>query len=321
MKMTINRQLNNRQIRQLPYTLSGFLIRKTLKMRDQSHLSCNPLTDNLLCKLKAICQIMYCIVEVGALFSRQTRTSAGHRIMQYKIRYAFSVNVYIFPIMLDYYSEKLSAERLRKVYELAPPRTRQYLRAEIDFVKTRIKGAGMVLETGCGYGRVLEPLSGCVDNIIGIDSSRSSLRMALQEHDKLSNISLFCMDASRLGFNNNSFDAVVCIQNGISAFHVDRAKLIGEALRVTRPGGQLLFSSYSEKFWDYRLRWFGIQAEHGLLGEMDYKATGDGVIVCKDGFRAETVSPDQFKQLASQFDIRPEIIEVDSSSLFCIMRK
>ncbi len=29
-----------------------------------------------------------------------------------------------------------------------------------------------------------------------------------------------------------------------------------------------------------------IQTEHGLLGEIDEEATGDGVIVCRDGSRA-----------------------------------
>ena len=35
--------------------------------------------------------------------------------------------------MVDYYTEKLSAERLRKVYEVATPRIRQYLEAELNY--------------------------------------------------------------------------------------------------------------------------------------------------------------------------------------------
>ena len=36
--------------------------------------------------------------------------------------------------MPGYYSEKLSAERLQKVYRVATPRVKQYLAAEIDYV-------------------------------------------------------------------------------------------------------------------------------------------------------------------------------------------
>jgi hypothetical protein len=34
--------------------------------------------------------------------------------------------------MAHYYQERLSAERLERVYEVAPPRVKRYLSAEID---------------------------------------------------------------------------------------------------------------------------------------------------------------------------------------------
>jgi SAM-dependent methyltransferase len=113
------------------------------------------------------------------------------------------------------------------------------------------------------------------------------------------------------------FDVVVCIQNDIAIFNVDQRKLIKEALHVTRSGGRVLFSSYSERFWKDRLEWFRIQSQHGLIGEIDDDATGDGVIVCKDGFKASTFSPDDFISLTSNFEIEPIITEVDGSSLVC----
>jgi 2-polyprenyl-6-hydroxyphenyl methylase/3-demethylubiquinone-9 3-methyltransferase len=67
------------------------------------------------------------------------------------------------------------------------------------------------------------------------------------------------------------------------------------------------------------LEWFRQQALHGLLGEVDEEATGDGVIVCKDGFRAETGGPDEFTRLAGNAGVRYEITEVDGSSLFCVV--
>ncbi|GAF70576.1 unnamed protein product, partial [marine sediment metagenome] len=119
------------------------------------------------------------------------------------------------------------------------------------------------------------------------------------------------------GFRDGVFDVVVCIQNGISAFHVDQRVLIAESIRVTRPGGRVLFSSYSERFWKHRLEWFRLQAEQRLLGEIDWQATRDGVIVCKDGFRATTIGPDEFISLTSEFNVQRRIVEVDQSSLFC----
>ena len=78
-----------------------------------------------------------------------------------------------------------------------------------------------------------------------------------------------------------------------------------------------MFSSYTPQFWQHRLEWFEIQSAHHLIGEIDYQATGNGTIVCKDGFRATTVDRASFEKLAASLDVIPRITEVDGSSLFC----
>jgi SAM-dependent methyltransferase len=219
--------------------------------------------------------------------------------------------------MPGYYDDKLAAERLRQCYEIAPPRVRQYLEAEVQHVLTRIRPGDRVLELGCGYGRVLLRLAGAADFVAGIDMSAASIAMAQRSLRARSHCRLAIMDAAALGFREASFDVVVCIQNGISAFQADQRVLMREALRVTRPGGRALFSSYAAEFWDARLEWFELQAAHGLLGEIDRERTGDGVIVCKDGFQATTVGPDEFAALAAGLGVPALIEEVDGSSVFC----
>ncbi len=219
--------------------------------------------------------------------------------------------------MSKYYREKLSANRLQKVYEIAPPRVKQYLQAEIDFVLQRIASFRRVLELGCGYGRVLKPLCARVKIVTGIDNSRESLQLARQYLKNFSDYFLVEGNAAELPFGSRRFDAVICIQNGISAFRVDQRKLLAEAVRVTRHGGTVLFSSYSPRFWDARLEWFRIQTHHWLIGEIDDEATGNGVIVCKDGFRATTVTAEDFSLLTRELNLPSQITEVDASSVFC----
>jgi 2-polyprenyl-6-hydroxyphenyl methylase/3-demethylubiquinone-9 3-methyltransferase len=125
------------------------------------------------------------------------------------------------------------------------------------------------------------------------------------------------MNALRLGCGDQAFDRVLCLQNGISAFQVDQPALIKEAVRVTRSGGTVLFSSYAARFWPDRLAWFRLQAEQGLIGEIDETATGNGVIVGRDGFRATTVGPADFVALTSALNLSATVTEVDGSSLFC----
>jgi 2-polyprenyl-6-hydroxyphenyl methylase/3-demethylubiquinone-9 3-methyltransferase len=216
-----------------------------------------------------------------------------------------------------YYSDKLSALKLKRCYEVAPPRVRQYLNAEINHVMRYIGPDNTVLELGCGYGRVMKPFCRKARIVVGIDTSYSSLVLARKELSKINNYQLYRMDAVSTGFRHDAFDLVVCVQNGISAFNVNRLDLVKEAVRITKGNGRVLFSSYSEKFWEDRLEWFQLQADEGLLGEIDYSRTGDGVIVCKDGFKATTVRPEDFLALAASLNLAATIKEVDQSSIFC----
>ncbi len=219
--------------------------------------------------------------------------------------------------MPDYYAERLSAERLRRCYEIAPPRVQQYFAAESAHVASRIRPVDTVLELGCGYGRVLEKLAPLCKTLVGVDTSPASVRLAHALLRAASNCHVLQMNALVLGFRDAIFDVVVCIQNGVSAFGVDRRALLAESIRVTRPGGRVLFSSYAAKFWPPRLEWFRLQAECGLIGEIDWAATGAGRIVCRDGFTASTVGPDEFRALAASLGLRAQLEEVDESSLFC----
>ncbi|MEW6193875.1 MAG: class I SAM-dependent methyltransferase [Bacteroidota bacterium] len=220
--------------------------------------------------------------------------------------------------MNNYYSSKLSAERLKQVYEIATPRIKQYLDAELNYVLDKINPTNVVLDLGCGYGRIFPSLAKKSKIVIGIDYSYSNLFLAKEIFGNLSNCYSSQMNAVELAFPNNIFDTVVCIQNGISAFHVNQLDLIRECIRVTKPNGMIFFSSYSEKFWNPRLEWFQLQSNASLLGKIDYEKTHNGVIVCKDGFTATTVGIDQFKKLTGGIDnIRVNIEEIDESSVFC----
>jgi 2-polyprenyl-6-hydroxyphenyl methylase/3-demethylubiquinone-9 3-methyltransferase len=218
-----------------------------------------------------------------------------------------------------YYSRRLSGERLRRCYEVAPPRVRQYLEAEISFVLSRIAPEDEVLELGCGYGRVARRLAAVAGRVVGIDTAPESLTLARA----LAHPGIACeyleMDAADLGFPDGSFDAVVCVQNGLSAFGVDPLRVVREALRVTRQGGKALFSSYAPSFWKHRLDWFRLQAREGLVGEIDEARTGGGVIVCRDGFRATTLREEDLAALARALGAEARTAEVDGSSMFCEM--
>lgn len=217
--------------------------------------------------------------------------------------------------MTNYYSEKLNTSFLQRCYETAPERVKQFLEAEIKFILSKVNFNDIALDLGCGYGRVSVRLLEKAKKVYGIDISGKNIDLAkrLFQNDALFFLE---MNAISLDFPNDFFDLTLCIQNGISAFKVDPEKLLAESLRVTKSGGKILFSTYSSKFWSERLKWFELQANQGLIGEIDYNLTKDGTIVCKDGFRAITFSEKDFVSLASTFNIQGNFYEVDDSTLF-----
>jgi len=213
-----------------------------------------------------------------------------------------------------YYAKKLNAERLRRVYEIAEPRVYQYLQAEIDHLAGFVQPGDKILELGCGFGRVLAPLARIAGQGWGVDNSPESVELARAEYPDLN---LSVMDAGSLDFDEHNFDLVFGVQNFISACKVPPEKLLRECLGVIRPGGRLLLSSYAEEFWPHRLKWFRQQAAEGLLGPIDEEATGNGIIICTDGFKATTFSPMEFWNLAASCGVSAKVYTVDRSSVFC----
>ena len=220
----------------------------------------------------------------------------------------------------NYYARKLNSERLKLAYDTAIPRVQQYLDAEINFVAGQLAGRERLLEIGCGYGRILRALAPKAWRAVGVDIAEESIALAQDYLAGHPNVDLKVMDAHHLEFEGE-FEAVVCLQNGLSAVKGDPHGLIKGVMKALVPGGRAYFSTYSPKFWETRLAWFQEQADKKLLGPIDYDQTGDGVIVGHDGFRGLTFSEKELDELGRASGGAHHIEEVDESSLFLIITK
>lgn len=220
----------------------------------------------------------------------------------------------------NYYAEKLHSGKLYQVYQTEIPRVRQYLEAEIDFVRRGLQGRERVLEIGAGYGRILKELASHARALVGVDISEESVGFGREWTKEIPNLRLHVMDANALDFEEE-FDRVLCLQNGLSAIKGDPFDLVRRCLRSLAVGGKAYFSTYSPRFWEWRVAWFREQAGKGLLGEIDEERTKDGVIVCKDGFRAITFDGGDLERLGERTGYGYRVEEVDESSLFLIVEK
>ena len=221
--------------------------------------------------------------------------------------------------MGNYYAESLNSQKLFQVYNTAIPRIRQYFEAEIDFVRRQLTGRERVLEVGAGYGRIVRALAPSCASILGMDISPDSVILGKEYLKDFPNADLVEMDVHHMHFDQ-SFDVTLCLQNALSAMRADD-QVIQNILGLLSPGGTAFFSTYSANFWAWRIAWFQEQADKGLLGELDLEKTKDGVIVCKDGFRATTQTPEEYEAIGRASGLPYEVTEVDGSSLFLVIRK
>lgn len=104
-------------------------------------------------------------------------------------------------------------------------------------IPTEIK----VLDAGCGNGKNMIYLQNKGISVKGIDFSEKLLQIC---RDKKLDVEE--ADIRNLPFNNNSFDYVI----SIAVIHhlskeSDRHKAITEMLRVCKPGGKVLFSTWA----------------------------------------------------------------------------
>lgn len=220
--------------------------------------------------------------------------------------------------MGNYYEDKLNAQKLYQVYDTDIPRVKLYFDAEIDYVRKKLKGTERVLELAAGYGRIVKELAPSCGSIVGMDIAPENVELGqvyLKDHP---NASMVTMDVHKMDFQEK-FDVILCLQNGLSAMRADD-RVIRSIIDLLAPGGTAFFSSYSANFWEWRLKWFEEQARKGLLGEIDYEQTKDGVIACKDGFRAFTHTPEDFARIGDEIGLPSFIEEVNRSCIFLVVK-
>jgi ubiquinone/menaquinone biosynthesis C-methylase UbiE len=110
-----------------------------------------------------------------------------------------------------------------------------------------------VLDVGCGTGASAIPAAIAVGpngRVIGVDLADRLLDRAQDKarHQNLSNVEFLQGDMERLGYPDESFDAVISV---FSVFFVpDMVKQVAELWRMVKPGGQLAITTWGPRAFE-----------------------------------------------------------------------
>ncbi len=141
-----------------------------------------------------------------------------------------------------------------------------YLRACEEFLVSHFF-KGKVLVLGCGAGRTLTPLARKGFDVVGIDINQSMVGIAVK-----TGVPVYCMSATHLEFEDESFDTVFFPFHGIDYIYPDIYKAVAEAKRVLKKDGVFVMSSHN-RFYIKKINQVlnGPYAHHGDL--VTYRTT------------------------------------------------
>src|SRR5262245_55869415 len=116
-----------------------------------------------------------------------------------------------------------------------------------DLLATNLAGVRRCLDVGCGTGeRTGELVKSAGVEYVGVDISDNAVREAQRRGVDARKID----DAASLPFDDNSFDAVICIEVLEHLFEPQRA--VDEMRRVLSSGGKVIITVPNVAYWRRR---------------------------------------------------------------------
>ena len=114
-----------------------------------------------------------------------------------------------------------------------------HVAAVVDQLLPLLPRGGLVLDLGCGYGRIRAPVAAARPDlrIVGMDFSQNYCRM----YAATQKAATVCADVNRMPFAHEVFDGIIGVTCLMYIERARRAERIPQILEVLKPGGHALF--------------------------------------------------------------------------------
>ncbi|MBR9691485.1 class I SAM-dependent methyltransferase [Candidatus Woesearchaeota archaeon] len=159
-----------------------------------------------------------------------------------------------------------------------------------------LKPNSVVLDLGCGYGRLSGFFASKGCRVYGIDINENAIEEA-KKNPELKDIEFSVQDATNTNFENNFFDVVVSQAVFACMDLPARKKLISECYRILKPSGILCVSEFG-------------QIDENAKYEEHAKATGEyGTVIVKnpdetERFRTHNFAKSELEKLIEEAGLK-----------------
>lgn len=182
----------------------------------------------------------------------------------------------------------------------------QALLGEID--------ARLLLEVGCGGGRLFPVLAKQTGQLVGIEIAERQYQRARSVASQFKNVSVVHGDAADMPFPDDHFDAALMVWNLFGNLADQRDRVLAETLRVVKPGKKICLSVLSQEALEPYLEMLKVNnltAEH---------VTEDKVFL-REGLISERFSRKKLEKIFEQFSPSYQITQLTPIGYWCVVRK
>ena len=201
----------------------------------------------------------------------------------------------------------------QKVY---PPLISDFVKKETYWLLQNIKNNSIVLDIGCGWGKDLKATAKIIKKGIGIDWDSGIIKEAERNLAKFNNIEVFCENAEKTPFKENTFDYAFVLGNTFGDFGKSKYRILKEIKRVLKNSGKIIISVYSERALAARKKGYK------KVGWEIIKINKGGTVFIKEGkIISEQFSKEKLKRILNEEGLDCKIIELNPISYICIGTK
>lgn len=199
----------------------------------------------------------------------------------------------------------------QKVLKNSPPPFKIWFEKENLYLRKIITNGSVVLDVGCGTGRNIKEIVDITGRVIGIDNDEIFFKKAQKNLLEFKNVEVFLEDVQKMHFKSNIFDYVICMGATFGNFGFNKIKILKEMKRVTKNGGKIIVSVYSEEALSERLK------VYKKIGLPLKKINKDGKIVTSEGIISEQFSKEKLKNIFNKTGLDVKITKLGSIAYLC----